>query len=267
MTRRVRVIGAGRAGGSFTRALRRLGGGADGAAGGDASGEVTWVVDGPIGRDPAAIERAAQDVDLVLICTSDSAVREIAAQIRPNPGTVIAHVSGALPLTVLEPHERIASLHPVMSLPNAELGARHLTGGWFATAGDPLVRELAGALGGRTFEVADGDRAVHHAAACVAANHVAALLGQVERLASTVGAPVEAYLEMTADVVDNVRALGAAAALTGPAARGDDATIERHLAALDPSERATYSAMVREARRLAGRAPDGSGSTPTRGAK
>lgn len=265
MTRRVRVIGAGRAGGSFALALRNLGDPADGAAG--AASERRWVVEGPIGRDADAIADAAQGVDLVLICTSDAAVSEVAAQIRPNPDAVIAHVSGALPLTVLAPHARVASLHPVMSLPTAELGAQRLRGGWFATAGDPLVVELADALGGRTFEVADEDRAVHHAAACVAANHVAALLGQVERLAAAVGAPVEAYLEMTADVVDNVRRLGAAAALTGPAARGDDATIERHVAAIDPSERATYSAMVREARRLAGRTGDGSPSAPPQGAQ
>ncbi|NLA36270.1 MAG: DUF2520 domain-containing protein [Actinobacteria bacterium] len=244
MTRSVCVIGAGRAGGSFVGALAALG------------VEAGWAVDGPVGRDPEAIAAAAQDVDLVLICTADAAVPDIAAQIRPNPEAVIAHVSGALPLTVLAPHERVASLHPVMSLPNPELGAHRLRGGWFATAGDAMVRDLAAALGGRTFEVADEHRAVHHAAACVAANHVVALLGQVERLAAAVGAPLDAYLEMTADVVENVRSLGAAAALTGPAARGDEATIERHLAAIDPSERATYLALVREARRLAGRTTD-----------
>ena len=42
--------------------------------------------------------------------------------------------------------------------------------------------------------------------------------------------------------IDNVAALGPAAALTGPAARGDEATLERHLAALDPSEREAYEA-------------------------
>ena len=42
-------------------------------------------------------------------------------------------------------------------------------------------------LGGRLVTVADGDRATYHAAACMAANHVVALLGQVERVAATVG--------------------------------------------------------------------------------
>lgn len=238
MTRRIRVIGAGRAGGAFANALRAAG----------AS------VEGPVGRDPDAIAAAAEGVDAVLVCVSDSSVAEVAAAIRPVPGTVVAHVSGSLGLDVLAPHGRTASLHPIMSLPTPGIGAARLRGGgWFATAGDPIAVELVELLGGRHFEVRDVDRAVHHAAACVAANHVVALLGQVERLAASIGAPVEAYLAMAADVVENVRRLGAAAALTGPAARGDDATIERHLAALAVDERATYAAMVAEARRLAGR--------------
>jgi predicted short-subunit dehydrogenase-like oxidoreductase (DUF2520 family) len=44
--------------------------------------------------------------------------------------------------------------------------------------------------------------------------------------------------------------LGAAAALTGPAARGDWATLRRHLAALDPGEHDAYRALAAAARRL-----------------
>ena len=93
--------------------------------------------------------------------------------------------------------------------------------------------------------------AVYHAAACVAANHVVALMGQVERLAAAIAVPREAYGELTRAAVDNAVSLGAAEALTGPAARGDDATIARHLSHLPADERASYEAMMREARRLA----------------
>jgi predicted short-subunit dehydrogenase-like oxidoreductase (DUF2520 family) len=50
--------------------------------------------------------------------------------------------------------------------------------------------------------------------------------------------------------VENVATLGPARALTGPAARGDRATLDRHRAALDPSELVAYDAMVDLARRL-----------------
>ena len=76
-------------------------------------------------------------------------------------------------------------------------------------------------------------------------------MGQVERLAAVAGVPLEAFVDLAAGALDDVCAVGPAAALTGPAARGDEATIAAHLAALSPDERATYEALVLEARRLA----------------
>lgn len=231
----VRIVGLGRAGQSFRRALSAAG----------------WDVDG-VGRE-ADIAAVGAGVDLVLICTPDDAVAAVAASIEPTDA-VIAHVAGSLTLEVLAPHERVGSVHPLMSLPDAEIGAHRLaTEGWFALAGaEPLLTQLVDALGGRSFAVDDEQRAIYHAAACVAANHVVALIGQVERLAAQLGVPAEAYQKLTADSVANAHTMGAAAALTGPAARGDDETIARHLAHLPADERASYQAMVEEARRLAG---------------
>ena len=113
------------------------------------------------------------------------------------------------------------------------------------------AREIVECLGGRAVEVADGDRAAYHAAACIAANHVVALLGQVERVAAAVGLDLESFLPLTRAAVDDVAALGARAALTGPARRGDWATLSRHLDALPEGERAGYQAGAALATRLA----------------
>ena len=236
---RVRIVGDGRAGGSFALALARAG----------------WEVDGPLGRE-VPLAAAARDVDLVLICVSDSAVAEVAARIEPDDRCVVAHVSGSLGLGVLDGHRRVGAVHPLVSLATPGTGAdRLVAGAWFAIAGDPLVTDVVADLGGRHFEVADDRRALYHAAACIASNHLVALLGQVERVAAAAGAPFEAYLDLVRGTVENVAELGPAAALTGPAARGDQATIDRHLAALEdfvPGERDAYAAMVIEARRLVG---------------
>ncbi len=114
-----------------------------------------------------------------------------------------------------------------------------------------MADDIVAALEGRSFTVADDDRAVYHAAAAVASNHLVVLLAQVERLAAEAGVPMEAYLDLVRATVDNVARLGAEAALTGPAARGDEATIRRHLDALGAEERPLYEAMAAEARRLA----------------
>ena len=233
----VRVIGAGRAGRSFAKAIDDL---------------VGWDVIDMRGRG-VAIDDAAADVDLVLIATPDTVVADVAAAIRPGRA-VVAHVAGSLGLDVLAPHDRRAALHPLMSLPDAEIGAERLTGGWFAVAGDPLVADLAAALGGRTFEIADDDRALYHAAAAVASNHLVALLGHAQRLGASVGVPADALMALALGSAENAVALGPAAALTGPAARGDEATLAAHRDAIGrraPRELAAYEAMLAEARRLA----------------
>ena len=103
----------------------------------------------------------------------------------PRRETTVVHLSGSLGLDVLAPHPRRAALHPLVPLPNAVVGAARLASGvTFAVSGEPVARRMALSLGGRVVEVADDDRAAYHAAACIAANHVVALLGQVERVAA-----------------------------------------------------------------------------------
>lgn len=234
----VRVVGSGRAGGSFAGALT----------------EVGWSVELLARGD--GVELAADGVDLVLVCVPDAAVAEVAAAVRPGPA-VVAHCAGSLGLDVLAPHERRASIHPLVALPTARVGARRLRGAWFATAGVPsstaVVAEVVAALGGRAVAVPDHARTAYHAAAVVASNHLVALLGQAGRIAATAGVPLEAFLDLARASLDNVAALGPADALTGPVSRGDWDTVRRHVAVLDPSERGPYLAMVGEAARLAGR--------------
>lgn len=227
-----RIIGPGRAGGALATALSGAG----------------WRVDGPLGRDhdPATVTTGAR---IVLLAVPDGAVAEVAGALAPGEA-VVAHVAGSLGLDVLAPHELVASVHPLVSLPDADIGARRLAGAWFAVAGDPVASEIVAALGGRAVEVADEDRATYHAAAAVAANHLVALLGHVERLARQVGVPLEAYLDLARGALDDVAEVGPAGALTGPVARGDRETVARHLAAIPQDERATYAMLTEAAQRL-----------------
>jgi len=230
----LRVIGTGRAGSSLGRALAARG----------------WDVREPLARG-ADLRRALEGVDLLVVATPDAAIAEVARQVECDERSVIAHLAGSQGLEVLAPHPRRASLHPLVPLPDGEIGAERLTSGaWFAVAGDPLARRAVEALGGHAFEVADAQRALYHAAACIASNHLVALLGQVERVARAAGVPLEAYLDLVRETVANVAALGPARALTGPAARGDTETLARHREALPPDELPAYDALLAAARRL-----------------
>jgi predicted short-subunit dehydrogenase-like oxidoreductase (DUF2520 family) len=234
----VRIIGEGRAGGSLGLALERVG----------------WSVSYMHRHDD--VVHAASGVDAVVIATPDAVVQSVAARVEPVESCTIIHLSGALGLDVLEPHPRRGSLHPLVSLPNAEIGSERLVGAWMAFSGVG-TDAMAQALSARTFPVPDEMRALYHATAVVASNHLLALLGQVERLAQTCKVPFEAFLDLASGSLRNVASLTAREALTGPVARGDWATVAKHLAALPDDERELYVALARAAARLANRAwPD-----------
>jgi predicted short-subunit dehydrogenase-like oxidoreductase (DUF2520 family) len=231
----IRIIGPGRAGTSLAAALSAHG----------------WDVVGFLGRQDDLTD-AARGVDVVVIATPDDAIAAVAAAVTPRAKTIVVHLSGSLGLDALAPHARRGALHPLVPLPNALVGAARLASGvTFAVSGEPVTRQMALSLGGRVVEVADADRASYHAAACIAANHVVALLGQVERVAAAAGLDLEAFLPLTRAAVDDVEELGPRRALTGPAARGDWATLSRHLDALPARERPGYQAGAALATRLA----------------
>lgn len=232
---RVRIVGRGRAGSSFDAALRAAG----------------WAVE-LVAHDDPEIAHAARDVDLVLLCVPDGAIATVAGSIEPVPSTVVAHCAGSRTLEDLAPHERRASVHPLVSMPDPVRGARRLIGAWYAVAGDPLAAEVARALQGQFVDVPDEARAAYHAAAVVASNHLVALMGQVERIAASIGLPLEAFLGLARGSLENVVEVGAAAALTGPVARGDHETVLAHLEALDPEEHGAYRALAEAAARLVG---------------
>ena len=241
----IRIIGPGRAGTSLAAALSARG----------------WAFAGFLRRGEDVAD-AARDVDVLVVATPDDAIAEVAAAVTPVAGTTVVHLSGSLGLDVLAPHPQRGAVHPLVPLPNGEVGAARLCSGvTFAVAGAPMARQVVASLGGRAVEVSDEERPAYHAAACIAANHVVALLGQVERVAATVGLDLASFLPLTRAAVDDVATLGASDALTGPARRGDWATLSRHLDALPETERPGYQAGAALATRLATTA-DGAVAAP-----
>lgn len=229
------LVGRGRAGGSIAIALEAVG----------------WQLVRTYGRSDDPFD-AAMGVDLCVIATPDAMIAAVAHAIQPAEAVVL-HLSGVSGLDVLGAH-RAAALHPLVALPEETAGAEALRTAWFAVGGDPLARDLADQLSGRWFPIADDDRTLYHAAAVVASNHLVALLGHLERIAAEIDVPVEAFLRLARGSLDDVVRLGSADALTGPARRGDEATLDAHrrsLAERLPAELPTYDALLAEARRLA----------------
>lgn len=233
---RIAVVGGGRLGTALAAALRQ-----DGLA-----------VSGPLGRgaDPS-------DSDVVILCVPDNQIGAVASAITAREGLLVGHCSGATTLDPLRPHEAFG-LHPLMTIPAS--GA-DFEGATAAVAGSSdralaVAGALALALGMSPVTIDDADRAAYHASASVASNFLLTLEDLAERLAASAGVPRERLVPLVRATVANWAATGAAPALTGPVARGDEDTVARQRAAVArraPEDLELFDQLVAATRRLATR--------------
>lgn len=238
------VVGAGRVGSSLAAAAERAG------------IEVRLA-----GRDDAI--DACRGAEAVLLCVPDTAIADAGVAIAAAVPELrfAGHTSGASGLDALSPLARAGaetfSIHPLQTVPD---GATDFTGCPAAISGSTagaleLARGLAERLGMRPFEVPEERRAAYHAAASIASNFLVALEESAAGLLAAAGAPDarELLAPLVLRTAANWSERGAAA-LTGPIARGDEATVARHLAALRetaPELVPLYEALAERTRRLA----------------
>jgi predicted short-subunit dehydrogenase-like oxidoreductase (DUF2520 family) len=223
------VVGHGRLGTALADALRAAGA----------------PVDGPLGRGATA-----HAADVVLLAVPDAEIAAAAAQIAP--GRLVGHCSGATTLAPLAPH-RAFSLHPLMTITTrgATFAGAHAAVAGSDDAARATAEQLARALGMTPFAVPDGDRPAYHAAASIASNFLVTLEWAAERVGALDRAALAPLVRAT---VENWAAEGPEAALTGPIARGDEATVTRQRAAVQeraPDLAPLFDALTDATRRLA----------------
>ena len=195
---------------------------------------------------------AEASADLVLLCVPDRAIAEVAAATPVGPW--IAHVSGATPLDALDPHTRRFGLHPLQTF-SKERGPEQLDGVWGAVSAETekaraVGRWLAETLGLRPFDLDDDRRAAYHAGAAVASNYLVTLRASARSLLEAADVPPEALDPLIRGVLDT------GFELTGPIARGDWDTVERHLAVIRaerPELEELYLVLAEATARIAGR--------------
>ena len=168
------------------------------------------------------------DAEIVLLCVPDSAIAATAECQTLVTSQWVGHTSGATPLTAI-PH---APLRPPSAADVQPLrDPAQLDGAYAAVTGETeeareVGQELAGLLGLTAFELAEADRAVYHAGATIASNYLVTLHQAASGLFEEAGAPPAGLEPLMRRVIGN------GFELTGPIARGDWETVERHLEAL-----------------------------------
>lgn len=202
------------------------------------------------------------DVDLVLLAVSDHAIGEVCRRLEVGPGQLVAHLAGSLGLRPLAAARRkgarTGSLHPLRPFTGA--GAHDLRGfaAGIAGSGESAAADLTGLaqrLGMTPLPAGDRSRALYHAAAVLAAGAQVALFSEAVRaFRQATGLPEPearaALLPLALAALENLRGEAPADAITGPAARGDLATVAAHREALPRDLLPLYDRLTRVALRL-----------------
>ena len=258
MTDRLFILGAGRAGRSLARALRRGGVSIVGLHGRHRD-EAEGITAGP---PPRSLGEATCVLVTVRDAQLDGAL-EFLSTASLAPKAVVLHASGSadpLGLAALRAADHpCGTFHPLVALSDPTNAPQTLRGAWIGVDGDDeagrLSERLAAAVGAHVLRIPPGEKPRYHAAAVFASNFPTVLMGLAEELLRDAGIPTEvarqALHPLFASAVENMRSGGGAAALTGPIVRGDVHTIGRHLRALrvHPDTLDAYRALSRAALR------------------
>lgn len=217
-----------------------------------------------VGTKAAPVSKAQIAADVIWFCVPDGAIANAAASLinAANWNRKVAfHSSGALTSDAFEVLRRqgcaVASVHPLMTFVR---GSRpSLTGVPFAIEGSPKAVRAANAivrqLRGQPFAIRKKYKPAYHAWGMFASPLLTALLAATERVAVAAGinrkAAQKRMLPILHQTLANYARLGAPESFSGPIARGDVATVEKHLATLRniPDARDIYLSLARAALR------------------
>lgn len=268
MSATIAIVGAGRLGRVLARSLHRA----------------DWKIAAVVARSEAAARSAVRFIgagfgvagissrivhaSVVLISTPDDAIADVARKLARIGGDewrgkVVLHTSGALDDSVLAPLARrgasTGAIHPLQTF--SDRGSPPLEGIVFAVHGEPrahrVARRVARAVGGIPVSLRGDAKAAYHAAGTLASPSVLAIIEAAMRILMQVGFSRRrakmALLPLVRQTIANFERFGAKESWTGPIARGDFSTVERHAVALAqwPTEvRDAYVALARLSARL-----------------
>jgi predicted short-subunit dehydrogenase-like oxidoreductase (DUF2520 family) len=273
MSRSVSIVGAGRLGRALGRSLRRLGWRIGVVVTRSAAHSRAAVRAIGAGRPFVTLTSEVMDADVILLLTPDDVLAEVAQQLakvggRKCRGKIVLHGSGALDNSLLRTLARCGaatgSIHPMQTFTNNS--QPNLKSVIFAIEGHPRARLAAAAiarsLGGIPVQIASKSKPAYHAAGTLVASHALALTEAAAQMLIDVGfsraQAAQTLLPLMRQMLDNFEKHGPHAAWTGPASRGDYATLKKHQQALrrHPREIAdSYAALLRLSARVLAKNP------------
>ncbi|SHE99529.1 Rossmann-like and DUF2520 domain-containing protein [Alkalibacter saccharofermentans] len=196
-----------------------------------------------------SLDEAAAESDIIIVSVPDDAIIDIAAKLvktgEITKDHLLIHLSGTLDSGVFSEFEKIGcgcySLHPVMTFPNPLVSSSAIKNGWFTYEGNGKNPNLLDAMlesaGINSRMIKRSDKILYHAGACILSNYLVTLLNSGFDVLKAIGwedeDSKEVFIPLVEATLENFKEKGSSA-LSGPVARGDMSTIEKHITALEP---------------------------------
>ena len=194
-----------------------------------------------------SLDEVCTDADIYVVAVKDAVLQElIPALVKGREAALFVHTAGSMPMAVWQGvAPRHGVLYPMQTFSKARevdftsvsffVEANH-------QADKEALKELAGALSPKVYEATSAQRTYLHMAAVFACNFANHMYTLSARLLEKNGLPFDAMLPLIDETARKVHGLHPHDAQTGPAIRGDENVMGKHLAMLadDPEVKEIY---------------------------
>ncbi len=194
----------------------------------------------------AGIQEVAERCDLVFVTTPDEAISGTCAHVAWRSGTYVVHCSGVTEVSALASAQEagaiIGGFHPMQTFGDPVAAARSLAGCTITVEAQEPLNEILAALAERldcrVNHLPPGVRGRYHAAAGYTSQFINVLLREASKVwqswGSTEEDAVRALLPLARGTLESIASAGIARGMPGPVSRGDVASVEKHVHALEP---------------------------------
>ena len=194
-------------------------------------------------------EKFPDDLTLLFLAVPDDRIadvaRDIAGKVPVTSRTIIAHFSGALGSDALSPLSsktgHLVSFHPAQTFPGLEQDWQRFSGIYFGIEGDTFsinkLIPIVNILKSRYVIIPADKKGLYHLGCVIASNYFVSLLDGALKVMATVGFSEQKSLLILQPLINstfnNILEKGPALAATGPIPRGDTGTVINHLENLE----------------------------------
>jgi predicted short-subunit dehydrogenase-like oxidoreductase (DUF2520 family) len=183
------------------------------------------------------LDFSASKAKIFIIAVSDDAIGEVVSKLSLPPDALLVHTSGSQPLQSLSGGSttHIGVFYPLQTFSKEkDIDFEHIPICLEAVYPEDLkiLKQVAGSISQNVQEISSEKRAILHIAAVFACNFTNYLWGVAEKILGEQQISLDILQPLITETLEKAMEIGPQKAQTGPAIRGDAATMQRHLAML-----------------------------------